>query len=280
MSEKQAPKNPPAPKAESKISAEALRSMVEAEDDFGHELRVGKILKQGQRFKHAGTYKDPFTGKPRQFDFRVQLERNNHVIHLAVEAKNLSKNSPAIICGMPRSVDESRHDRIECWDALAANFAAKVTRISPSLPYERGQFVGKSILRVQPDKNKIGAFLKIPDADIYDRWSQALSSCTEISEAIFETRPSFQCYHVVLPVVVVSNGSLWVAEYNEDGALTSAPKQTDACSYYVAQKMPLRAVPISREFEISHVHFCTARGLEAWFAKLRTWNHAEDFFLE
>jgi hypothetical protein len=50
-------------------TANEIRDVASREDDFGHEMRVGAILKTAQfaNVEHGGTYVDGVTGKPRQF---------------------------------------------------------------------------------------------------------------------------------------------------------------------------------------------------------------------
>lgn len=69
------------------ITPQAIKDVIEAEDDFGHEMRVGNELSKAAEsiptnvsprpsitmMKHGETYVDPLTGKDRQFDYRCQM---------------------------------------------------------------------------------------------------------------------------------------------------------------------------------------------------------------
>ena len=88
-----------------------VRALIESGDDFGHELRVGRILTAaGLRPTHGGTYVDPQTSKNREFDYRAAFWKNpGEVIRLAIECKNLRNSAPLIVCGLPRSRDDAYH---------------------------------------------------------------------------------------------------------------------------------------------------------------------------
>jgi len=94
------------------ITALDIRAIVEKEDDFGHELRVGRILRGygDGKLLHGGTYTDPITKKPRQYDFRLYYSANERAISLAVECKNVKSEAPVVISGRQRRREESVHD--------------------------------------------------------------------------------------------------------------------------------------------------------------------------
>src|ERR1035441_7895777 len=114
------------------IAAADIKQAILDGDDFGHEMRVSDIFSKktlvargsnsnNPEFKiigHGGSYIDSNTGKPRQFDFRFQIDRydqtpsNVNYVFLAVEGKNLYRELPLVICGRPRTNDEAYHVRI------------------------------------------------------------------------------------------------------------------------------------------------------------------------
>jgi len=88
------------------ITAQDIKNVALTEDDFGHEMRVGKILRpeniqlrqttfapaKFEQPKHGETYIDAVTGKNRQFDYRTSIHRGamgRCAISLAVECKNI-----------------------------------------------------------------------------------------------------------------------------------------------------------------------------------------------
>src|SRR5712671_1858969 len=97
------------------ISASDIRNVVTKEDDFGHEMRVGHVIRDcpAIEMQHGGTYTDAVTQKPRQFDYRCSLRKEVSTLMLAVECKNLSASVPLVICGISRREVEACHDLIE-----------------------------------------------------------------------------------------------------------------------------------------------------------------------
>src|SRR5713101_7395856 len=97
------------------LSPSDIRNVVAKEDDFGHEMRVGHVVRSVPAIavQHGGTYTDPVSGKPRQFDYRCTLRKGAARLSLAVECKNLSPSSPLVVCGIKRREDEAFHDLIE-----------------------------------------------------------------------------------------------------------------------------------------------------------------------
>src|SRR3954470_1609850 len=99
-------KVPRGEKTAPRITPQVIRDVAEREDDFGFEMRVGKIIRIGNDgWEHGGTYIDPFGGVPRQFDYRTVFKHEDQWIRLAVECKNLSPNIPLVVCGAKRRTE-------------------------------------------------------------------------------------------------------------------------------------------------------------------------------
>ena len=149
------------------ISPTDIQALILKEDDFGHEMRVGKIIRgiPNIRAEHGGTYTDSVSGKPRQFDFRCALLRESAELHLAVECKNLNPSAPIVMCGTNRQDSEAFHDLIEArLNSVSPGKQKHVTFVDgPSSAtfrasredafYPPKSFVGKSILRTKPNKS-------------------------------------------------------------------------------------------------------------------------------
>jgi hypothetical protein len=247
------------------ITASAIRQVVISEDDFGHEMRVGKILNNVEyprlqfdhirvnRPSHGGTYKDQVTGKTRQFDYRCQMTQGQDRlknIFLAVECKNLNPEYPLVVCGRPRTYEESYHLFIQREDDEKSSLR-KVEGIDSF--YKPDHFVGKSLMRL---KEKGGKLCSDGDSEIYDRWSQALASSHDLAFGAVLNKPPPRSYAFVMPLVAVPNNSLWTVTYTDDGTVLGDPIQVDQCEYYVDQKL-LIGLP----FVITHIHFLTLKGL-------------------
>jgi hypothetical protein len=270
------------------ITAKDIRSVIESSDDFGYELRVRRVLRghrEGQ-LQHGGTYVDPVTGRPRQFDLRwhVFFQELGVAINLAVECKNISHETPVVICGLNRRPNESFHCLIE--SRAAGTFRAGSSRVSfdgPSIGvvrhsavssdvYPPDTFVGKSIVRIErrPDAartaNTAVRYIASKDKEIYDRWSQALASAKDLLLEARYYAHKYKLRHVftvTLPVVVVPDDALWSAEYDEKGSLTTEPSKMDHCEFFVGREVevPPEFPDFAAElFRFSHIHFFSLTG--------------------
>ncbi len=281
------------------ISISDIERIVASEDDFGHETRVGAAIKAIPNIKsqHGGTYTDSVTGKPRQFDFRCSLTKvTNGVmftvglrgetgwepmspIHqtiqlvMAVECKNLNPDFPLVVCGTNRREEEAFQDLIVC---TGKTF---FTRQSMQVPagehsqiyraksiqsfYRQGEFVGKSLLRLKPENSKSSVPVAGSDSDIYEKWAQSISSSVDLVVHSFEeARPNHRVVTAILPVVVVSDGSLWRVAYGDDGE-ASKPERVDQCEFYVG-----REIQGGDGFMMSHIHFFTLKAFASFLSKM------------
>jgi hypothetical protein len=277
------------------IAAQDIRNVIESVDDFGHELRVRRVLR-GHRdgtLHHGGTYIDPVTGKPRQFDLRWHLFQEEGVaINLAIECKNISSDVPIVISGLERRPNESFHYLVE--SRAGGNFllgktpsyynvhAMGVVRRTSELSgiYPADSFVGKNILRIERSEagrapNTTTRYAAAKDREIYDRWSQALASAKDL---LLESRyyaHKYQLKHVftaVLPVVVLPDHALWFAEYDENGVLKGEPSETNQCEFFVGRELdvPPEFPDFATEvFKFSHIHFFTLSGFAQFLLDIR-----------
>ena len=273
------------------ITVTDIRAALESEDDFGHEMRVGNILRKlhpptvGEYAKvdctppkHGGTYTDPLTGKPRQFDYRYRISRpylaSNifQCVLLAVECKNLHPSSPLVVSGRARTEDEAYHDYIYSHCDDFGNLNPFHTRRAGSRIYALDKFVGKNLSRLKPSKEKNAKQKWNIDAgkqsDIYEGWSQAVASCQELARDArsFANVHSAKSYcSFIMPVVVVPNKLLWMAKYDNDGSLQDMGiVPTDALHYFV--ETPFREDNSNCNskpwFILTHIHFVTMTGFQ------------------
>jgi hypothetical protein len=247
------------------ITPDDILKVVLVEDDFGHEMRVGNILTNPKypdvhytrahvlTPSHGGTYIDQVTNKTRQFDYRCQIVRGHqgtHNIFIAAECKNLNPDLPLVVCGRPRTKDESYHVFIT--KAHDGNPRLEIVEGISSI-YAPNCFVGKSLLRLKIKEKKLCAD---GDSEIYDKWSQALASSHDLAFGAAHNNPASQSMAFILPLVVVPNNSLWSVNYKDNGSPAGNPEQINQCQFYVDQK-----VPIGLPFVITHIHFVTLIGL-------------------
>jgi hypothetical protein len=133
------------------------------------------------------------------------------------------------------------------------------------LPYEESKFVGKSILK--PDRDGSGKIkTRSNDAEIHDRWAQAIASAHELVHVAAKTG-SGMCT-MVIPIVVVPDGSLWKLEYDEQGRPIALPAQTEACEFFIGHKYAIEPEKKHEPVVLSHLHFLTLSGLKMLLSPL------------
>jgi hypothetical protein len=192
-------------------------------------------------------------------------------IYLAVECKNLNADLPLVVCGRPRTVEESYHAFLQL-ETPKPNVLPVWLRKKDGFNsiYQPDQFVGKSLLRLKKKQNEICAE---GDSEIYDRWAQALASSHDLADRAFdENLPQKSCAFV-MPLVVVPDNSLWIVSYKDDGTPDADPIKVDKCEFYVEQKLNLSSMP---QLVLTHIHFVTLKGLSQMLAdfvapRTRTW---------
>jgi hypothetical protein len=212
-------------------------------------------------------------------------------VNLAVECKNINIENPVVISGIKRTPRESFHHFVESRKGgkfMSDKFSAYydvtsmgVVRrtVEPSNIYSPNCFVGKSIVRIERSEtgkppNVIVRYTSSKDQEIYDRWSQALASATDLVLEARHYAAKYDVPHtftVVLPVLVVPNRALWSAEYDENGRLTGAPAEVEQCELFVS-----REIDVPQEFAelppsifiFSHIHFFTIDGFANFLLSL------------
>ena len=275
------------------MSAADLNRYVVERSDFAFEMEIYKVLHDlPYKCEHGGTYIDHVTQKAREFDIRAWTRDRYSWTYLAVECKNLKDNSPLVVSCIPRRGFESYHDVMvtfppEQWpqeDVVAVineTTAVKIRLHKRAYPYPVGGLVGKSCAQVGKDKENE---LQITGTEIYEKWSQALASARGLAEKAatrYPDQPTVR-YSVVIPMVVVPDGTLWAAEYSDTGALLKPPAITDRVSYYINHDISFEADFNWETYEISHIEFVTKKGLGEFAKNLaaeagREWYLPDDF---
>jgi hypothetical protein len=235
------------------ITSSDLLEYLKARDDFALELRVFNAARRvGMSGAHGGPYIDATTERTRQFDVRVTATHEERLhVHLAIECKSLQKNCPLLVSRVPRTSLEAQRDLMSVGN-LGGALEIPSIREHHCKIYPPGQPVGKSTAQV----GRTADGWSSTDHEIYDKWLQAYASVASWATDVASSRPPGR--HAFLPVLVVSDGTLWVADFDDDGALVSGPTKADEATLYLGRRVPGRP---ACGFMVSHLHVCTESGV-------------------
>ena len=275
------------PRKEVAVTVEAMAQALAVADDFGHEMRVRSALEQcgakgGAKVQHGWTYLDPIEERPRQFDLRCAIKHHEFAryLQMAIECKNLALEAPLIISGTRRTDEEAFHDYVYSEPRSGRTIVGvNRCRIENSF-YDRGGFVGKSIVRLKPNREE-GILVQASalESEIYNRWAQALASADELCKnaaLASEGGPLMTCTFI-LPAVVVPDGTLWTVQYNNVGSFGSGPVPSTYATMFVNHEVVV--APNTCWMNLSHIHFFTLTGLRKFLADLlRPKNTWEEWF--
>jgi hypothetical protein len=251
------------------ITAKDIATFPDTQDDFDLELFVHRSLTaSGFQSEHAGTYSDPVTGRPRQFDVRARrfFPRTRWQILLAVQCEKLSTDFPLWVSRVPRPIQESYHEVIRSWERreTGEDFVEPLRwERGPELYPENG-LVGKKIAQVRDAAAAEG----IGDDGSYGEWSEALMSAADlVREGILAHRRHAvsEYFTLVLPVLVVSDDSLWVVDYTESGRRARSALPVEEAEVYVGREYELLA---GRRYQVSHLHLFTRSGFASFLSTL------------
>lgn len=114
------------------------------------------------------------------------------------------------------------------------------------------------------------------DSDIYEKYTQALSSMDELVQATAaELRPRHArvLSRGFLPILLVSDAALWIADYSASGQLITDPRlEADETTFYLGWNYELHNLldPIHpATFTISHFHVMTRRRLPKFLEEIQ-----------
>lgn len=249
-----------------------LSAYLALQDDFALELfTTSEARKAGLEVVHGGTYEDSVTGKHRQFDVRAFYVNENREICLAVECKALRANYPLLVSRIARTESESAHDVVYTYrqsSFLDGYVPGQCITVAPSPKlYPTGSPVGKSMTQV--GLNADGDFVA-SDSDTYDKWNQALSSLAGLVARGWKghertTRRNF--LSASIPVLVVSDDTLWVADYSADGIQQGHPRNEAQVEHYVGRDY---LGPGQHKFTATHLHIVTKSALPVFLNRIPT----------
>jgi hypothetical protein len=248
------------------VTAEDIAAYLDAQDDFDLELFVHRsLVRSGFHSEHAGTYTDPAGGWPQRFDVRARrlFPGAPRQLLLAVECQSLSAECPLLVSRVPRSVQEGYHEIVRSWQVQeTGEDAVEVLRWERGLElYPENVQVGRKLARIPKDSGTAG---ESPQ----EQWSRALMSAAELvreANRASRERGTLDCCTLVLPVLVVSDGTLWAMDYTESGQRARAALQVEATEVYLGREYELRP---GYRYRISHLHLFTREGFSRFLAQL------------
>jgi hypothetical protein len=255
---------------DTKISGTEIREFADSQSDFGFELKVlASLIALSIDCEHNGTYDDPVTQRPRQFDIRALLDFGLQRIRLAVECKNLRENFPLVVFEVPRTAKESYHDLILSHKPLSNGYGSRafdshgsVLRIDSEFSfYQPGEYVGKSCTQVGklPSGDLTGN-----DAEVYDKWYQAIHSAHDLVDSAnddWESNEENLCLTFVLPVLVVPDNRLWRIKYKTDGTRESEPEAINRSTMFIDKFVASSNRMTGISIFFSHLEVVTETGL-------------------
>jgi hypothetical protein len=262
------------------INQNDIEEFIQSKSDFGFEIKVKQAVSElGIIPLHGGTYDDPTTQKTREYDFRFTYCRDNIYLHAAVECKNISEFSPVLISCLPRSEIESQLRIFICTatKSLKSKVQTNMTyglagRFSPfdienPSRYRVGEACGKAVNQVI--KNKDGSFSG-RDAEVFDKWSQAISSLITYSQEYRNVKSSEYEYelHVFMPFIVIPDNRLWAVVYDNHGNIEIPVRQVDNIGVFMDKNYNTINYQELPELKISHIEFMTISGLKTFIRTL------------
>jgi len=236
-------------------------------DDFRLEVDVFRAcLAAGFQAEHGGTYKDPVTGVNRQFDVRAQREISGRFLKLAIECKALADFFPLVVSRMPRLRSErDYHALVSVPGAGGPRYDLFSMRMQGLFP--AGQPVGKSTNQIGRKDQRPSPGQKSPltssDSEVHEKWAQAIASAHDlVAESVTDYKRSEMRWaaSLILPVLVVANGTLWAVDYDAEGNVSEEPKRVEECSIYLNSRIEVTPFGFPVGYPVSHLLVYTKDG--------------------
>jgi hypothetical protein len=255
------------------LTAADLSDYLKSSDDFQFELEVlQSCLEADPSAEHGGTYQDPVTDKDRQFDIRMSVRKGSCILKLAIECKNLRTNFPLLVSRVPRRQEESFHEIV-----ISRRRYANIHPVVPTRLYESNQMVGKSTVQVglpprEGKKSQSKREFVSGDTEVYEKWTQAIASAFDLvsrSGLDYQTT-GFCASTVILPILIVPEKTLWVADYSGKGRALGQPTRSDECSLFLGKDISTHWPPEMRPvvYRISHLQIFTKPGFDGYLDRL------------
>jgi hypothetical protein len=256
------------------ITGEDIKSFVDRSNDFSFEMQVlNTMSKMKFDCSHSGSYCDFVSKKIRQFDIRASRRNGDRAVYLAIEAKNLGAHNPLLIYGVPREQKEATFDIMcrtseaqygafpstkhrsaqadsNCWiSTIPESYSIYRTAINE----DKSHLTGKSMDQI----GNYGGEIKGADQEVFEKCSQAISSITYVISREYKTikesyDQSSPTYLAFVPIVVIPDNTLWVAEFDALGNKIGVPYKTRHIPFYVDHKVELSPY-LGAEYSVTHL---------------------------
>jgi methyl coenzyme M reductase beta subunit len=186
---------------------------------------------------------------------------------------------PLLVSRVPLVAKENYHEviisgRRETNPLITAYERTDTVRMSGTYSmFMQETFVGKSTTQIGRNLNQdlVGG-----DAEVFEKWAQAVASaCGQVIEAAEDYKTSNEDVGatIVLPILIVPDGTLWVADYSNDGQLVGAAKKVDSCIVYLGKEAS--ALPFATNYWFSHLQVFTKTNFVAY---LKKFGHGENYW--
>lgn len=227
-------------------------------------------------------------GEPRQFDFSFKIVLDDtYCVQLAVECKNIFPGAPLVVSGTARNELEAYHEIIASFHGTYGEnqietrhgAGSKTLRVRRSAWYPATEFVGKSVGKMKPPKDKkyagpLSGYVLTNDSEVYDPWSQAVANAAALAKRamhVASRQRSPSVFTVTLPIVVIPDETLWQLQYDEQGAYRGDAQAAQSCPVYRDQSFALETQEdFAQSWRCSHFEFRTISGLRELIKKLKS----------
>jgi len=251
---------------EDPITKSDIQKYVDRQSDFSFELdTLRRVHDCGLDCEHGGTYRDPVTGKNREFDIRAISSTEKMEIRFSIECKNIRENYPLMLHTVERKRSECNTNFLfvnnKNYRSNGQLYKHVRTRKLPEIYslYTEGEEVAKSIAQI--GKYSLEDF-KSSGSEIFDRVSQATNSAYELIHSVSKTRVGTRLY-LVLPILVVPDNMLWKVSFNNDGSQNGEPERVASISYFINQEWKV-GNPLTKDnysYTMSHLEVVTSSEL-------------------
>lgn len=247
--------------------------------DLAYELEVLNIISRlGLYPTHSGSYRDPVTGKHREFDVRFDTGPvschtfSSDKALVTVECKSLSTGRPLLV-STRESDREVSMSQLE-WQGNGRTANMSITQYDiwrePRLVTGTvNRFVCENIgveCNQIESSNGGSTIKKLRNSEVFDKWSQALSSLGGYVDNEYGPRytgSQGQESALLCPIMVVPDGTLYVYDTRTQTARNDLP--------FIHYKVDATLVTPSRydgELMVRNLVFCTTSGLTIYLKRV------------